>query len=234
MDSFDTVADRYDDLTRENIEFSGLTPDYFDRMKVSLLDTLLSSYTLLKGKKSFTILDFGCGVGRHHALLSETFPQMTLIGCDVSTRSLDNARTRNQHLPHVRYCGIDESGRICLEDKVDLVMVSNVFHHIPFEQHDAVFRSIKDVLKKGGLVFLVEHNPWNPLTQYAVKTCEFDANAQLLSSIYVNHLFRKHLFSKISSGFMVFFPGFLKKLLPFERFLSWCPLGAQHYYLGGL
>jgi len=199
MDSFDTVADRYDDLTRENIEFSGLTPDYFDRMKVSLLDTLLSSYTLLKGKKSFTILDFGCGVGRHHALLSEAFP-----------------------------------GRICLEDKVDLVMVSNVFHHIPFEQHDAVFRSIKDVLKKGGLVFLVEHNPWNPLTQYAVKTCEFDANAQLLSSIYVNHLFRKHLFSKISSGFMVFFPGFLKKLLPFERFLSWCPLGAQHYYLGGL
>ncbi len=227
MAYFDSVASRYDELMSENLKFSGLSPDYFDVMKVTLLKELISSR--LSPGSSWRLLDFGCGIGKSHPLILNHFPNIQLIGCAVSQESLDLARVTT---PSASYVLSGADGHIPLDNPVDVVMIANVFHHIPFEEHRAVLNSIRQVLKPGGLVFLVEHNPLNPLTQYMVKTCPFDEDARLLSSSYTQRLFHNSRFHCHKSGFIVFFPGFMKWAHRFERYLRWCPLGGQHFYLG--
>ena len=43
-------------------------------------------------------------------------------------------------------------------------------------------REMRRVVRPGGLVCLIEHNPLNPLTRLAVARCEFDRDAALLRS----------------------------------------------------
>ena len=72
MAYFDSVASRYDELMSENLKFSGLSPDYFDVMKVTLLKELISSR--LSPGSSWRLLDFGCGIGKSHPLILNHFP----------------------------------------------------------------------------------------------------------------------------------------------------------------
>ncbi len=229
MAYFDHVASDYHNLMAENLKFSGLSPDYFDVMKVRLLNDVVSSY--LTTTSSFSLLDFGCGIGKSHPLILKQFPSIQLLGADVSIESLEIAKKTS---PSVTYIPIADDGTIPIVTPVDMVMISNVFHHIPFENHDAVLRSIKAILKPGGKVFLVEHNPLNPLTQYVVKTCPFDEDAKLLFCGYTKRLFQRVGFKQLHSGYIAFFPGFLSFAQRFEAFLRWCPLGAQYFYFGEL
>ncbi len=226
MAYFDDVAPQYDDLMTENLKLSGLNPAYFDEMKVTLLLELLS-FRFSDGIP-FRLLDFGCGIGNLHSIILRRFPSITLFGCDVSQASLDIAAKSH---PTVTYVQSHPDGHIPISDPMDVVMIANVFHHIPFSDHLSMLNSIKQVLKPGGLIFLVEHNPINPLTQYMVNTCPFDEDAHLLSYRYTKRLFKDAGFHRIGSGFIVFFPGFMKWAHRLERYLRFCPLGGQHYCL---
>jgi hypothetical protein len=54
------------------------------------------------------------------------------------------------------------------------------FHYVPCADHIGLLREIRRVLsKKAGRLFIYEHNPLNPLTLRAVRTCEFDRDAVL-------------------------------------------------------
>jgi hypothetical protein len=74
---------------------------------------------------------------------------------------------------------------------------------------------------------IFEHNPLNPLTKWAVSQCPFDEGVQLLPSSEVRALCSTE-FQSVQTDYIVFFPRWLKWLRAFERFLRWCPAGAQH------
>jgi len=78
---------------------------------------------------------------------------------------------------------------------------------------------------------LFEHNPWNPATQHAVRTCPFDANAVLISAPEMRRRFRAAGFTDVELRWTLFFPGFLAALRPLERAMGWLPLGAQYCLL---
>jgi hypothetical protein len=54
---------------------------------------------------------------------------------------------------------------------------STVFHHIEPEFRPKAIRDISELLRERGNIFIFEHNPFNPITNYLVKTCIFDADA---------------------------------------------------------
>jgi SAM-dependent methyltransferase len=86
----------------------------------------------------------------------------------------------------------------------------------------------KRVLKPGGKLLIFEHNPYNPLTLYIVKTCPLDENAVLLNDRTLKHLYRDSGFSDIKQEFIIFFPIDKPLFRYLENYLKFLPLGAQY------
>jgi len=100
------------------------------------------------------------------------------------------------------------------------------------DEHASLLNEAKRVLKKGGRLYMFEHNPYNPGTQYLVKTCAFDGNAHLLTASHFKRLFRQGGFAINFINYIVFLPGW-KWLKPFhalEKYFSWLPLGGQYFF----
>jgi SAM-dependent methyltransferase len=107
-----------------------------------------------------------------------------------------------------------------------------VFHHISAAEHVPLLSEIRRTLREHGTIAIFEHNPINPLTVHAVKTCPFDENARLISAGTMLGRLAAAGFSALERRYCFFFPAFLRRRGRFEPQLSWCPAGAQYHVLG--
>ena len=101
-------------------------------------------------------------------------------------------------------------------------------HHVPPANWASFLTEMTRVVRPGGLVAIVEHNPINPLTQWIVRSCPFDENAVLLRSGRLARLFRGAGLIELDRRFIIFTPfsgGFFRQL---DESLRWLPLGAQY------
>ena len=118
------------------------------------------------------------------------------------------------------------------DESFDMVFIAAVMHHIDFSLHAGLLKEIYRVLKKGGRLYLFEHNPLNPVTRYLVNTCVFDKEAKLLGHRYTKNILESTQFKQIENRFILFFPrsGLFAKLVKMENKLAWLPLGGQYMY----
>lgn len=228
---FDQYANQYSTLHENNIAISGFKPSYFDEMKISLIEKKLQN-SPLNTQSELRILNFGCGIGRSDALFLQYFPHAELIGADPSEASIQKAKETSPSQSQCSYHVIPENNHLPDFEPVDMIVASNVFHHIPHNEHPTVMEQLYRRLKTGGKLFLIEHNPLNPLTRHAVNTCEFDEHAVLLWPSYAKKLFKNAGLVNINKSYIVFFPAALKALLKYEKHLEWCPAGAQYMMMG--
>ncbi|MEM6488244.1 MAG: class I SAM-dependent methyltransferase [Pseudomonadota bacterium] len=225
---FDRFADEYDTLHRRNIVISGERPDFFARYKVMDMAGIWRQHCPDRDVRQ--VLDFGGGIGASAPHLSELFPKATITLADVSPRSLEIASARQ--VPRVETVLFD-GARLPMEDgRCDIVIAACVFHHIPASEHVALMGEIRRVLRRGGLFFIFEHNPWNPLTRRAVDTCPFDENAVLIPGPECCRRMASAGFGKVTLAWRIFVPGAARALRPLERWLEWLPLGAQYRAVG--
>jgi SAM-dependent methyltransferase len=222
---FDAFADEYRHLHSSNIKASGETPEYFANQKAQMAARLVGR--LLPNN---LILDFGAGVGNSIGPLTRYFPSPRITAIDVSRKSLDIASARfGNSAQFLHYDG----KRIPLEDgQFGLVFVACVFHHIDHSEHVALLRDIRRVLTPGGRLVIFEHNPLNPLTVHAVKTCEFDRNARLIRAGVFRDVMRVAGFDEVRVHYSIFFPRALRFARPLEHSMRWIPLGAQYCVTG--
>jgi SAM-dependent methyltransferase len=218
---FDRYANSYRRLHAENIRITGESPDYFARYKVLHARRLAANRLPVR-----RILDFGCGIGNATPFLSEHFPDCEITGTDVSPASLDIAR-KNAGAA-AKFLVMSEDAIPVDDGYFGLAFVSCVLHHIPGERHVSVLREIRRVMAAGALLAIYEHNPWNPLTVHAVKACEFDENAVLVSARRMKRIAVAAGFNDPRSRFIVFYPHTLRFLRWSEPMLDWLPLGAQY------
>lgn len=221
---FDHLADDYEVLLKRAITLSGDEPDYFAEYKIADLAQYLQS-------RLFTpqsILDFGSGIGNSIPFFRKYFSGAQLSNADVSFKSNEVAKIRfpgNEQYLQISEC-------IPLPDaSQDLVFSACVFHHIPPSEHAFWFKEIKRVLKPGGFVALYEHNPLNPLTQWAVRNSPLDVNAVLIAPSSFKKLGQDLDFRNSKAAYKVFFPKFLSSLREYERHLEVLPLGAQYRFV---
>jgi SAM-dependent methyltransferase len=121
------------------------------------------------------------------------------------------------------------------EEAFDIVFIAGVLHHVSPDLQKRLVSEAHRTLKKGGRVYIFEHNPFNIVSRYLVKTCVFDKHARLVSAPVVTHMLREQRFENIETNYITFFPRnkFFSFLHNLEPHLSWCPLGAQYYLHAG-
>jgi SAM-dependent methyltransferase len=225
---FDKFADAYLDTCARNIRASGEAPDFFARYKVA--DVRAEVDRAAPGLEHLKILDFGSGVGTSIPAFRALFPNAKMVCADVSRQSLNIAESR---FPGAAEYVELHGNRLPFDDEsFDLVFTACVFHHIDHAEQPVLVSELRRVLKRNGLCFIFEHNPWNPLTVRAVNTCPYDENARLVGGPKMRQLLSVAGFVSLRLVYRIFFPHFLAMLRPLERLMTKLPWGAQYYVVG--
>lgn len=144
-------------------------------------------------------LDAGCGRGELLKLAGREFREA--VGCDPSAEM-------------IRCCAM---GQVCQQpspcelpfpdESFDLVTAVCVYHHVRGAQARLLLtKSIRRVLKPQGVLCLIEHNPWNPVTRVIVRRCPLDRNAELLTAKYAARLARSAGMEIIETAYFLYFP----------------------------
>ena len=213
---FDEYAKSYDKLLSGALGLFGNENSYYAFRKVEL-------FSQLEGPRPQRILDFGCGVGSviHH--LFEFFPDADIWGTDPSAASLEIAHRANPRMHCVNENDIPGQ-------YFDVVVISNVLHHIHKSVRVAQLQRISQCLVTGGKIVIFEHNRLNPITRRIVDRCEFDEGVELLSKCSCEEMMESTgNFKDFDSGYFLVIPSFLKKVRNIERIFERVPLGAQFW-----
>lgn len=227
---FDNCSKTYNEGHKNAVKMTGFTPDYFHEYKVIELFNYLKKMDLEKSE--LKILNFGCGVGGSDTYLSSYFPNAKIFGCDISTKSIEEAKNINKELNNVVYKEYDGEN-IPFKEKFDIVFVANVFHHIPRELQQKTMDTLKKSLSTEGFLIIFEHNPYNPMTVLLSICTDFryDPNTNLLTQRYMKKLLQNSGFKNFKLTYKIFFLGCFKRLIKFEPCLRKCLLGAHYYYI---
>jgi SAM-dependent methyltransferase len=222
---FDKYDKRFGAVVQSSIDFSGLPHSFFTAAKVDALRELVA--TRLHGMHNPDMLDVGCGVGEIHPLVRGMFGR--ICGTDVSAASIAQARIRNPEVQYDAYVGetlpYDSAA-------FDLSIAICVLHHVPPTQWVRFLREMRRVVRPGGLVCLIEHNPLNPLTRLAVTRCEFDRDAVLLHAARTRALMADAGLYDARSHYFLLLPSAAPLARRVERSLRRIPLGAQYIASG--
>ena len=222
---FDRYSDSYRDAVEDSISFVGADLDFFTRAKARLLLELADDE--VGASESLAFLDVGCGPGETDRLLKGRVG--SLAGVDVASGMLERARRSN---PWAEYRGYTEGQALPFEEKAfDVCFAICVFHHVPREQRVPLIEEMVRVCRPHGLIALFEHNPFNPLTRKAVRGCEFDQDAELLTRREASQLLAEAGLSP-RGRYIEFFTRDSNLLRGIERRLGWLPFGAQHAVFG--
>ncbi len=215
-EKFDAYAGSYEALHKASVASSGEDPSYFHDYKIACLERR----ALLDGP----VLDYGCGTGNLTMRLVGKAPEVH--GYDPSPESRAEAAARSEGAV------IHERVETLPQSHFETAILSGVLHHVPPAERGAVLSVVRRSLRPGGRIVVFEHNPLNPLTLRAVKTCAFDDDAILLPPWTARRTLREAGFTDVALDYIVFFPRQLAFLRRFEPRLRRVAFGAQQMLVG--
>lgn len=220
MAAFDAVAANYGQLVSKNVRITGESADYFAAYKAAYIARRIVP------RKGAKILDYGCGVGLLSAHLKKALIGAQIDGFDVSKDSIErvSADLLNQGTFTADFKSLGQS--------YDVVVISNVLHHVTLADRRGLILKSASCLAPDGKLVVFEHNPINALTRWAVSQCPFDEDAVLLSNRETRGYFHQDPLRLMWRDYVVFFPRWLKWLRPIEPVLRRFPLGAQYAVVG--
>ncbi|SRR5579871_162002 len=218
---FENHKDTYRQEIQNSISFIGQNLDFFTQVKVDCLLDLTRRY--VGGSNRLKILDVGCGVGITDQYLTGYYQK--LYGVDLSPGVVRKAKQLNPRASYRHYAGRTLP---YASNSMDVTFAICVMHHVPPEGLGRFALEMTRVTRKGGLVVVIEHNPWNPLTQIAVSRCEMDDDAILLRSRKVEELLKVNG-DIVEKRYILFTPFPVRPFRFLAPFLGKFPLGAQYY-----
>jgi SAM-dependent methyltransferase len=166
-------------------------------------------------------LDVGCGRGEMLRLGSAAFGEAR--GCDLSAEMIRAASDLNVTIQ-------PESTRLPFEDaRFDLITAVCVYHHVELAERDALTSEIARLLRPNGTACIIEHNPFNPATQWIVRRTPVDADAKLLTAGATRRLLARAGLKSAATRYFLYFPEKIyHRLRGWEGALAAVPLGGQY------
>lgn len=222
-EEFDAVADNYEQELAQGLSVSGESSDYFAQKRIEWLSARLRE----RGLRPRSALDFGCGTGSSTPYLLDELGLETLLGVDVSRRSVEvasrrHAGTRARFMP----LGAHEPA-----GDLELAFCNGVFHHIPPAQRPAAVAHVWRSLRPGGLWAFWENNPYNPGTRWVMSRIPFDRDAVTLTAREARGMLEVGGFDVLRVDHLFLFPGPLRRFRALEPLVAGLPLGAQYQIL---
>jgi SAM-dependent methyltransferase len=215
---FDRYADSYRDNMRSSLGTFGMEDSFFDVHKVNCL-----SEWVLKDDEAYEILDYGCGIGKLTSLIAERYSRSSILGYDISSRSIEIARAENTGKDNVLF-----SEELQRDRKYDLIVLSNVFHHVKPSERKGLLNTLKGLLKPLGKMIVFEHNPYNPVTRHVVKSCPFDEGVSLIRMKDLKDLAVSCGMKDEMRCYILIFPLNVRFLRRIEYCLRHVPIGCQY------
>jgi SAM-dependent methyltransferase len=220
---FDEFSAEYDVALAHGLSVSGEDKNYFARGRIAWLASCLRQ---LK-EEPHSVMDFGCGTGSAIPYMLDLLAVKSILGVDVSTKSLEIARhtSNSERTRFLSFSHYQPNGQM------DLTFCNGVFHHIPIEERAAKLNYIYCSLRSGGLLAFWENNPWNPGTRYVMSRIPFDRDAITLAPPEARRMLRAGHFEILRTDFLFIFPRVLSCFRRVEPFIAKLPLGAQYQIL---
>jgi SAM-dependent methyltransferase len=220
---FDRFHADYDAELARGLSVSGEDKTFFARERIAHLARCLSE----TGPRPSSVLDFGCGTGDATPLFLELLGAESVVGVDVSERSLDLAQRRH---------GSGRARFVPLRDfspggQFTLAFCNGVFHHVPPGERPGVVRLLREALAPGGFLALWDNNPWNPGARYVMSRIPFDEGAVMLSASEAREMVEAEGLKTVRVDHRFVFPRFLRRLRFLEPRLARVPIGAQYLVL---
>lgn len=219
---FDRHATTYDEDLNQALSISGESKRFFAERRVMFLARSLKKL----GGAPHTAIDYGCGTGDTVPLLEHFLGVKSVIGLDISAKSLEVAKISHNR-PSYKFL---ELRNYSPDGKADLVYTNGVFHHIAQQDRGSAIDYIHRCLRVGGIFALWENNPLNPGTRYVMSQCSFDHQAMPMRAGSAKALVAAR-FEILAVNYLFFFPRFLRLFRPVESYLASVPLGAQYQIL---
>lgn len=222
---FDAYDETYRDEVEKSIAFAGVGLDVFTEAKAHALLRLIRER--LGDPRDVRALDVGCGPGETDRYLAPEVGE--LHGVDVSAGVVERARAVN---PGVAYRTYDGERLPYDDDEFDLAFAICVVHHVRPDRWPSFADELVRVVRPGGVVSVIEHNPLNPLTRLAVARCAFDDDAVLLHAGTTRRLLAGAGATDVDVRYILFHPFRNAALRAAESPLRRVPLGAQYVAAG--
>lgn len=150
-----TVHRRFDDAARAERMFEDAARDAWQ-----VPDRVLELLALAPDAR---VADVGAATGYFPVRFARAVPRGVVYGVDIEPTLVNylNLRARREGLTNLvaLVCRPDDP---CLPEPVDLAFVCDTYHHI--DDRVAYFRSLRDALRPGGRLVIVDYRPgpWGP------------------------------------------------------------------------
>jgi trans-aconitate methyltransferase len=218
------LGSSYDEMLQQGLDLAGESKDYFIDGRVAYLRERLERRGPIR-----RILDFACGVGDASQRLADAFDAEEVVGVDVASGAIAEARRRVGD-PRIRFA---ELADLEPSPHFDLCYVNGAYHHIPVDQRDAVTRRIHDVLRADGAFALFENNPYSPAARLVMRRIPFDRDAVMLRPAVARRVMARAGFDVAGpTAYLFVFPNALRALRRLEPRARPLPIGAQYLVLG--
>jgi len=119
-----------------------------------------------RDQRQMRLLDVACGSGRFIQQLTQAFPAMPMVGCDLSEAYLAEAR---RFLTSRRNASFEFANAEALPfeaESFDIVTCVYLYHELPREVRRRVTANAARVLKPGGIFVLVDSLQWGDTEVY--------------------------------------------------------------------
>jgi len=132
--------------------FGPCEPFVTDLYRLAFFDMAAFARKLAKLEKPARVLEVGCGEGALLTQLVRLWPNAHFDGIDLTPRlgrvfQGDRSRVRFQQISVRQFADAEPAS-------VDMVLVCDVMHHIPWAEHPQIFDAIRRVLRPGGTIII--------------------------------------------------------------------------------
>jgi len=217
---FDRYAGDYDSLLRDPIRdrFAG-EKSFFVERKLDVILRLLRSLNI--DTRTLDWLDVGCGRGELLRLGRPHFREVA--GCDPSQRMLEACKDLGaRHQPEISALPFSDAS-------FDFISVVCVYHHVKEEQRATLTRELVRALRPGGVLCVIEHNPFNPATRIIVSRTPIDADARLLTPRLTRSLLSSAGVQPMATRYFLLLPeGLFRFFSIVENALRSVPVAGQY------